>query len=369
MKNIAILVDQLHQHGGIEKLVALKANYWATQFKYAISVISTENKNQPLIYKLDSRVRFIDLNIHYNRLKSYFSFFNLIYLVVNCLKIQKYILKEKPDVIVVASHIPITYMLPFLILKKTKIVKEFHFTKYFYNSRTKGLKLKILNYIEAKYDKLVVLSPEEQRFYTTNNLVVIPNPVISEIKENNKPINKKELIATAIVRFAPVKRLELMIEIWLQFSKLNPDWKLLIYGSPDTLYANKIKKLVQDYNLVDSIIFKGATKNVLRALQDARVVLVTSEQECFPMQILEANSVGVPVIAFDCPTGPRNIIKNNEDGLLVENNNIEEFVSVLFEFSTNESLQKKLAKNAYINSNNYNLERIMNLWNTKIFKS
>ncbi|REE83089.1 glycosyltransferase involved in cell wall biosynthesis [Lutibacter oceani] len=369
MKKVAIFVDQLHTHGGIEKLVAIKANYWATQFKYDVSVVSTENKNQPLIYELDPRVHFIDLKINYKRLKSYFSIQNLMLLVINILKVQKYILKEKPDFIVVASHIPITYILPFLILRKTKIIKEFHFTKYFYTNKMKGIKLKLLNFIEAKYDKLVVLSAEESMFYKSQNIEVIPNPVIINSNQQLKKIASKELIAVSVVRFAPVKRLELLVEIWDQFSKVNSNWKLLIYGTLNNIYANEIVELVKTKKLEHCIIFMNESSHVFNELNKSRVVLITSEQECFPMVILEANSVGVPVIAFDCPTGPRNIINSAIDGLLVENNNIEAFVTSLFEFSTNESLQKKIAKNAYINSNNYNLEHIMNLWNTKIFNS
>ena len=93
MKKIAIFVDQLTQHGGIEKLVAIKANYWATKFNYKVTVISTENKNQPLIYKLDPKVHFMDLKINYKRLKSYFSLQNLLLLAINILKVQNYILK------------------------------------------------------------------------------------------------------------------------------------------------------------------------------------------------------------------------------------------------------------------------------------
>ena len=81
MKKIAIFVDQLHQHGGIEKLVAIKANYWASQFNYKVSIISTENKNKPLIYNFNSQVIFKDLAINYNRLKSYFSPKNLLLLI------------------------------------------------------------------------------------------------------------------------------------------------------------------------------------------------------------------------------------------------------------------------------------------------
>lgn len=369
MKKVAIFVDQLHTHGGIEKLVAIKANYWATQFKFDVSVVSTENKNQPLIYELDSKVRFVDLKINYNRLKSYFSFLNLTYLIVNSLKIQKYILKEKPDFIVVASHIPITYILPFLILRKTKIIKEFHFTKYFYTNKTKGIKLKLLNFIEARYDKLVVLSNEESMFYKSQNVEVIPNPVIINSNQQLNKIASKELIAVSVVRFAPVKRLEILVEIWDQFSKVNSNWKLLIYGTLNNLYANEIVELVKAKKLEHCIIFMNESSHVLNDLNKSRVVLITSEQECFPMVILEANSVGVPVIAFDCPTGPRNIITNNFDGILVENNNIESFVNTLNKFSSIPELQDTLSTNALQNAAKFALDDIMNLWNFKIFNS
>lgn len=369
MKKIAILIDQLHQHGGIEKLVAIKANYWATQFKYDVSIISTEHKNQPLIYELDSGVRFIDLKINYNRLKSYFSIYNLGLLVLNMYKIQKYILQQKPDFIVVASHIPITYILPFLIKSKTKIFKEFHFTRFNDAEQRKGIKKKILTFIESKYDTLIVLSKEERSFYASENVEIIANPVIDSSPSFEKCDIEKEHVACAVVRSAPVKRLELLVAIWDKFVKLQPNWKLYIYGALDNEYGVTIKKMVLDKGLAHQIVFKGQSSSILKEISKAKVLLLTSEQECFPMVILEANSIGVPVIAFDCPTGPRNIIHNNVDGLLVENNNIEQFASALFEFSTNESLQKKLVENTYINANNYNLEHIMNLWNTKIFKS
>ena len=74
---IVILVDQLHSHGGIEKLVALKANYWTTVFGHDVTIISTEQNNETLIYELDKKVKFVDLDINYKREISYFSFVNI----------------------------------------------------------------------------------------------------------------------------------------------------------------------------------------------------------------------------------------------------------------------------------------------------
>lgn len=365
MKKIAILIDQFHEHGGIEKLVSIKANYWSKYFNYDVTLIATENKNKPFVYKLEESVKFMDLEINYNRNKSYFSSENLTLFLKNISLIQKYINKNMPDFILVASHIPITYILPFLSLKKTKIIKEFHFTQ-FYRKNKVNFKSKVFNYIESKYDKLVVLSKEERKFYKTPNVVIIPNPITTQIDKSNF---KKENTMSVVCRFAPVKQLEILVESWKLLVEKTPtlEWKLNIYGDYKNDYGYKIQNLIKNYQLEETIKLKGQSDDVLKKIQNSKVLLITSSQECFPMVILEAQSVGVPVISFDCPTGPRNIINDYKDGLLVEHNNIEEFTNKLSEFISDENLQNKLILNSYDNANKYTLEKIMKFWKEEVF--
>ena len=367
MKKIVILVDQLNSHGGIEKLVAVKANYWATVFDYDVTIISTEQLGKPLIYSLSDQVKFVDLSINYNREKSYFAVSNGLKFLSNIVKIQRYILKEKPNFIDVASHIPITYLLPFLY-RKSKIIKEFHFTK-FDRVKQRNFKSKVLNYIESKYDFLVVLSEEEKSFYTSKNAVVIPNPIAINSKIQIAKIENNENIAVAVVRFAAVKQLEKMITIWSSFIAINPTWKLHIFGSIGNDYFKKIERLVFDNNMQNSVVFKGQSNAIQNEIAKSKVVLMTSEQECFPLLILEANSVGIPVISFDCPTGPRNIIHHKTDGILVEYNNCDSFVKELVAFDADATYQNHLSKNATEKAKKYTAERIMNKWNELIFNT
>ncbi len=365
MKKILILIDQFYEHGGIEKLVALKANYWSTNFNYNVTIISTENEKKPYVYELEPSIKMLDLEINYNRSISYFTIKNILLLFKNIIKLQTYITKERPDFIVVASHIPMTYILPFLKLGKTKIIKEFHFTQY-YRTSSKSVKKFLFNFVESRYDKLIVLSPEEENYYNTNNLEVIPNP-IQEIPILEKKVEKQK-IASAVVRFAPVKRLELMIEAWNIFiDNGSKDWKLYIYGDYNNEYGAKMIKLVNNLELSNYIIFKGQTDKVLEEVGKSKVLLLTSSQECFPMVILEAQSVGVPVISFDSPTGPRNIITNSKDGILVENNNVLMFSEKLHTFALDANMQDKLSANALINAQKYTIDKVMNIWREKVF--
>lgn len=366
MKKITILVDQLHAHGGIEKLVALKANYWSSVFGYQVTIVSTEQQGRPTVYPLSEQVEFVDLAINYNRSKSYFSFENAIKCLSNIFKIQKYIIAKKPDFIVVASHIPVTYFLP-LLFRKGKIAKEFHFTK-FERVKQKGIKTKTIDFIEGLYDFLVVLSPEEKTFYPSKNAVVIPNPV--EIPEGIVAnISQNHDIAIAVVRFAPVKQLEKMIAAWKLFVARNPSWQLHIFGATGNDYFRKTERLVNDGNLTQSVIFRGASDNIPSELSKAKVLLMTSEQECFPMVILEANSVGIPVISFDSPTGPRNIIGHKVNGIIVDYDNCDSFAAELEIFARDARLQEFLSGNSLQNAKNYRLDAIMQLWRKLIFEA
>lgn len=363
MKTIFILIDQLHSHGGIEKLVAQKANYWSGVFGYKVKIISTEQEDKLLVYGLSDQVMFQDLSIGYHREISFFHPKNLGKLLKNILHLKKIIKDEKPDIILVASHIPMTYLLPF-IGTKAKIIKEFHYSKY---NQSTGLKERIFNNIENYYDGLVVLSKEEASFYKSNNTIVIPNPV--KIPEHEiRKISERENIAMAVLRFAPVKQLEKMVHIWEKFSKKNGNWKLYLYGEKEGVYFRKIEQLVLKKNLETKIVFKGKTNDVYAELMNAKLLLLTSEQECFPMVILEANACGVPVISFDSPTGPRNIIHNNIDGILVESNMEDDFVNHLVNLTQNEQEIQRLSEAALLNAKDYDLQKVMNLWKSLIFE-
>lgn len=368
MRKISILIDQFYKHGGIEKLVALKANYWSNNYNHEVSILSTEQKNKEHIYILDQNVGFVDLNVSYKRKISYFSPKNLLLLLKNIYQIQKHLLKINPDYVIVASHIPITYALPFLIKRKTKLIKEIHFTQYYRSKAPKSFKTKLFKFIENKYHSIVVLSSEEKTFYDADNIVVIPNPVIKGPVSSIRAVEKKENIAITIARIAPVKRIELLIEIWKKLVQRGINWKLHIYGDENNPEGEKIRNSIQKSGLQEFILLKGVTDDVYKAINESKVTLLVSEQECFPMLILESFSMGVPVISFDCPTGPRNIISNNKNGLLVENNKLTAFTNTLEEFTKNLKLQNSLSKEALKSSNLYSIESIMNMWQLKVFK-
>ncbi|MCG2779431.1 MAG: glycosyltransferase [Weeksellaceae bacterium] len=360
---IFILIDQLHSHGGIEKLVAMKANYWTDIFGYEVKIISTEQGELATVYNLSGEVQQVDLNISYNRSRSFFHPENLKKLWINKNRLLKIIRRNKPDFILVASHIPMTYLLPFLKTDAIK-VKEFHYSKF---SQQRSWKEKIFEAVEKYYDYLVVLSREEKMFYTSQNALVIPNPVNNEDRVLT-PILQRKNIAVAALRFAPVKQIEKMVEVWELFYRQNPSWELHLYGETGNEYYGELLRMVTSKKLESTIVFKGQSDDIHRVFCESQVLLMTSSQECFPMVILEAQSCGVPVVSFDSPTGPRNIINHNKDGILVDLNNVQAFAHALDELVNNPENLMEMSQAAVHNAQHYQIDKVMNLWKNTIFE-
>lgn len=360
---IFILIDQLYKHGGIEKLVSIKANYWSEVFGYEVIIVSTEQQDKDFIYHISPKVKHIDLAVNYAEGISFFHPSNLRKLSANTFKLQRLIKEQRPDFILMASHIPLTYILPF-IRKRSRIIKEFHFSK---SSQAFTTKEKIFTYIEGLYDYLVVLSREEQQFYRSSNTVVIPNPVLF-VKNNPLPVLQRSKTAVAVLRFAPVKQIEKMVEAWSLFVKKFPDWKLKIFGTTGNHYYQMIKTQVEKIEFPGSIIFCGHSSSTSDEIEKARALLLTSANECFPMVILESFAVGTPVVSFDSPTGPRNIITHGKDGIIVPLNDTQTFSDALSKLEEDDILLNNLSLNAINTAKDYELDKIMNIWKTKIFE-
>ena len=212
---ILFLTDQTYLHGGIEKVLATKANYLAEHYQHQVYIITTEQRNNKPCYSFSDKINFRDLEINYHREKSYFHPSNLIKVLYHFLLLKKTIADLKPDVIVMCNYAFDFYFLPFILPKIPK-VKEFHSSRYleFRNTKTKNIKEQIMTFLsrksEKKYHRLVVLNPSEKEFYNSNKISVIPNPIpMSDLWANPQ---SKKIIAAG--RISSVKNFGDLIDIF-----------------------------------------------------------------------------------------------------------------------------------------------------------
>ena len=360
---IVFNTDQIYLHGGIEKVMALKASYFANLEDFEVYIVTTEQKAHPPCYAMDPKVKLIDLGIDYNRSASYFSTENLRKSIKH-FNLQKNLFKKlKPDIIISPNHNFDHYWLPF-ISGKSKILKEWHGSRFAEElQREKSvLKTKIkfyfTDFLNSLYDRIVVLNEDEKCYVKSGNGVVIPNP--TEITTLRADLIKKRVIAAG--RISPVKAFDQLIQIFAQVHPDFSDWELHIYGQDYLDTQEKLQKLINAYQLTNVVYFMGSVDNLTETMADYSIYGMTSETECFPMVLLEALSVGMPVISYDCPNGPRNILTSGEDSFLIPDKNLTIFAKQLKILMKNEDLRTEMGARGLQNVQRFSVEIVMTRW-------
>lgn len=356
-------IDHLYLHGGAEKVLTHRVNYLADKFDFDITIVTTEQKNKPTCYELSDKITRIDLAVNYYREKSYFHPKNIAKIPYHFKKLNQAIKTIKPDVIIVLNYAFDFYWIPY-IFKKTPKIKEYHSSRFYQMEQRKndGVFKRIFNsfidYTVSKYDKIIVLNPTEKEFYTNKNIEVIPNPI--SLSNQTADVASKQVIAAG--RIAPVKGFEKLIEAWEIVASVHPDWKLNIYGQGEEHYIFSLKDLILEKQLNNTVFFQPATDTLLDEMIKHSIFVMSSVTECFPMVLLESLSVGLPIISFDCPTGPRNIIINNEDGILVDNQNSNALAEKIVFLINHPKIRGEMSEIGKQNVNRFSEDVIMNKW-------
>lgn len=263
-------------------------------------------------------------------------------------KLTKEIKKYDADNIIVSNPLLIKYV-PHNMYNRTFVhihsgIKEYKMNKTF---------LKVLLKYKNKVNKYVLLTSEAEKEFNKlgfKNTCYINNPL--RIKSNKvSNLNNKKIIY--IGRIAKEKRVNLLIEIFKISHLFSKGWTLNIYGS------GKI-----NLDKCEGVRYLGPTNDVETVLRESDILALTSEYEGFPMVVLEANELGVPVISFDFGN---DLIINRKTGIVVENSNKEKYVQELIELCNNPEILKKMAKNAKKNVVKYYPLKIARDW-YKLFK-
>ncbi|MFG1967415.1 glycosyltransferase [Nonomuraea sp. NPDC049028] len=144
-------------------------------------------------------------------------------------------------------------------------------------------------------------------------LIQIPNAV-TRLSGGPAALTTKN--AVTVGRLAYVKGHDLLIRAWVHVHARHPDWSLRIVGAGPR--AAKLQMAIDKRGLRNRVLLEGAARDVGAELDTASLFVLGSRREGMPMVILEAMSKGLPVISYDCPTGPAELITHGFDGLLVE---------------------------------------------------
>ncbi|MED1556570.1 glycosyltransferase family 4 protein [Bacillus paramycoides] len=223
-----------------------------------------------------------------------------------------------------------------------------------------GLQNKIKKYYK-KLDALTCLTDSEindyEQLLTGSKVDLYKVENATDIPEETADLDKKVVIAAG--RYAPEKGFDLLIPAFSKVIKKHPDWKLKIFGSG--IEEEALRGKIFEEKAYNNIFLMQKTNNIIGEMRNASIYALSSRYESFGMVIIEAMSVGVPCVGFAC-TGPREVITHKEDGILVEEGNVEELANSLMMLIESEELRKEYGRNAKKNVERYTFNVVGGKW-------
>ncbi|MFI1152220.1 glycosyltransferase [Streptomyces sp. NPDC020817] len=209
-------------------------------------------------------------------------------------------------------------------------------------------------------DRLLVLTPEDADLWIRagmENVGSMPNPLPFM---PDSPAPRTEKVVASVGRLAFEKGVDLLLDAWADAAPHHPDWVLRIYGAG--VEEPALRAHAAGLGLTDSVEWMGSTDDVLGALRGASVFAQASRAEGFPITLLEAMAAGVPVAAFDCAPGVREIVAHGEDGLLARLGNTMELAGHLDVLMSDRALRDRLGDNAFRSVQRYSSAEITDRW-------
>ena len=239
------------------------------------------------------------------------------------------------------------------LIYKISAIHSNHFSSpYKYGSPIKKNHLTILENIN-NFDALVVLTESQKehilkQYGQHDNIHVIPHfiePLTKDI------VNKDPKLITMVARYHAEKNIDLAILAFRKVVDKVPDAKLEIYGDgPD---VNRLKSLIEEHNLKNNVFLKGYLNKVENAFSKSLASLLTSKYEGFSLVILESMACSTPVISFDMLYGPKDIIINEVNGILIPNSDTDLLAEKVIWLLENPTVAKDMG----LNGKKYVLEK------------
>lgn len=361
---ILYITDALAVWGGIERVLSDKMNYLVREYGYDVHIVTADQGAHPIPFPLDKCIHVKDLNIRfhqqyqYSGLKRILKYHELEQLFRNRLK--SYVTEIKPDVI---SCIRDGYASAVLSMKMPiPVIFESHAMYRDVVFENSTLLHRFITYWKRRklrtLDRLVTLTQGDAEDWkrVCQHVCVIPNVV--HLNESGRYSQCTEKRAIFAGRFDLQKNFGALIEIWTLVQKSHPDWVLEVYGNGEQ--KPHYEKVVSERNL--NICIHPAVSDIHSKFLNSSMLLMTSLYEPFGLVLAEAMSCGIPVIAFDCPYGPADIINNNIDGFLIKDRNIGAFANRVCLLIEKKQLRQKMGKAAVQSAQRYKAENIMPLW-------
>jgi glycosyltransferase involved in cell wall biosynthesis len=211
-------------------------------------------------------------------------------------------------------------------------------------------------------DALVVLTEHDRREYGE----VLARPPLTVRIPNAVPIFARPVVVErrpvvlAAGRLVPQKGFDRLIDAFALIAPAHPDWILRICGRGPA--RDDLQRQIVARGLTERAILMGAVKSIEQQMAEASIFVLSSRFEGLPMAMLEAMSMGMPVVSFDCPTGPREVIEHGRDGILIPNGDVAGLAAAVAGLMHDPAARERLGAEATVKAARYSMDVVGPQW-------
>ncbi len=358
VKHISFLCSRLDLPGGIERAIVNTANLFAGKGHTVTLLVLDETDKS--FYPIHSSVQVIRQSMSFGITKEGNIVSRKFKLLSDVLELRKLLKKLHTDLVIATEYPFATAAVLSGAKKYARLVSWEH--HHFSELKKSSFWNRMFRLTYPKLHGVICLNEEEKKLFeqVNSNPIVIPN----FIERNTRSSLSDKLILT-IARLTHVKGIDLLLQAAAIVLKQHRDWKWKLIGEGEM--KRETNDFIANQNLGQQLILQQPVdQNIMGEYREASFYVMTSRYECFPMTLLEAQSAGLPCISFDCDTGPRHIIDHNTNGILVKKEDATALATAITSLINNEEKKKLMGENAWQSVQQFNPEKIYEIWSEKV---
>lgn len=353
MKKICFLIGNLNNAGGTERVTSIIANELCKK-DYDVSILSLVDGSNAF-FPLEDNIK--TYSLYHKKISFKKNFLGAVW------KIRQFVKSNNIDTLIVVDSISCMFTVPALYGLKVNHICWEHFNfnvSLGVTSRNLGRK-----WAASHCDYIVTLTKRDKELWQQGlqdikaAIIPIANPTPYENVHHTPSLAFKTILTLG--RLTHQKGFDYLIEAWAQVCQANGDWTLRIVGSGED--EDALKEQAKRLEILDRIDFIPANKEIEQYYKTSSFYCLSSRFEGLPMVLLEAQAFGLPIISFDCDTGPGEVVVHNLNGWLVENGNVEALSErLLTAIQLNKNKYQEISNHAKSSSLRFSVSQIVDHW-------